>query len=282
MNTQISLPRTFRASVVLWLSAVFFTLLTLFFFFTVLFQSNAFQIWFIALGITGFTLFLWASIATVIQAEPTAIIWRMLWFERVIPWSDLGEVHDNDYQIKLISRDGFTKIKFNLQLSGYIDLLEILYAQRPDLFTLPADDVYRPQYWRDYERVQWGIVAVIFLFSGITGLLYDAGFAVLMLTLGMLSLLYLGYTWLLNTPRHVQIMSGGLQLTYVNRVEIFTIGQISQILYRKPSRMRRNNPVYRAEIWLLNGRVVPLGFAQQGTIKTYFTLRRWFGTIGAK
>lgn len=255
----------------------FFSLLTLFFVYTVLFQSNALEIWLIALGMAGFTLFLWASVATVIQAEPTAIIWRMLSFERVIRWSDLGELYDNDYQIKLVSRDGFTTIKFNVQLNSYIDLLEILYAQRPDLFTLPAEDVYHPQYWRDYERVQWVIVSAIFLFSGITGLLYDVGFGVLMLTLGMLPLLYLGYAWLLNTPRHVQIVSGGLQLTYVNRVEQFTIGQISQILYRKPSRMRRNTPVYRAEIWLMNGRVITLGFAKQGTIKTYYTLRRWFG-----
>lgn len=278
MNTPIALPHTFRASAELWVSAVLFTLLTLFLFFIVLlFQSDAVEIWFISFGMAGVTLFLWASVVTVIHVDSTGIIWRKLWFERVIPWRDLGELHDNGYQIKLISRDTFTKITFTLQLSGYVDLLEIVYTQRPDLFLLPADDVYRPQYWHDYERVQLVFVSAIFFFSGITSLLYNMQFSVPMLILAMLPALYLGYAWLLNTPRHVQIVPGGLQLTYVNRIESLDVGQISKIIYRKPSRIRRGNPVYRTEIWLLNGRAITLGFAQQGTIKTYYTLRRWFG-----
>jgi hypothetical protein len=175
----------------------------------------------IGIGVILLILFLTTSV----KISDSGITTNNLLGKKSLHWSDIRQVSSQGSSLKLHNRDGSSALSINPRLDRSVEIFDLLYSKRPDLFGIKKNNPLLRNYKRDLITLAIGVLLVIL------SLLLYSRISYLDITLGLLGLGYCGlavFRWY-SSPRKITLEKDYLIVNYVNRTYTVSADEIADI-----------------------------------------------------
>jgi len=188
-----------------------------------------------------------------------------------LKWSEIEHVSTRGQSLRLHDRDESMTLTLDSQLDGYIEILDMVFKRRPDLFNLGESNVFSRGIGNHILVIGFGLM-VIFI-SGLSFIEQDHQdinwlFAPIFLGLG-LSIIVLSFL----SPQKVVLENQTLSVKYLFKETSYKVSDINSITLEK--RRTRDGYVYFVQVGLKTGKSLKLSGFKQGSALTYQILKRW-------
>jgi hypothetical protein len=230
-------------------------------------QDLAITLFFVAvLGILAV-----ASLATLTSAvivSETEISTKRFGITRALGWSEIVRVSARGQNLRLHNEDGSVSLTVDSRLPDYAELLETIFARRPNLFDPGEDNRLSAGLAATLGRIVLGLGAIavaayLLLFQGANW------FLVLMLFLTGAIVLA---GWLF-APQAIVLEGNAMLVKYLFREASYTADAIRAINLGRTQ--TRNGPSYHVSMTSADGKQIRFGSFGPGSALTYLILKRW-------
>lgn len=234
----------------------------------------------IVLPVALFSLFIFGLIFVANSAKVTItdedITAQNIFGSRTLRWSEIHRVSGRGYEIKLHNYDGDVTVHPSSGLPGYEQIVDIIGAKRPDLFS--------PQEFNEFRRgllpfVMMALVVLLIL-GGMVGVLFgilnsspDTPIASLMPLAIFLFIAVMIGGMALSIPRMVSLEGNSLYLKYLFSEKTIRADEIKyvQLWYTQS----RNGKHYYVAVQLTNGKQIRLSGLGVSMPIAYLVLKNW-------
>lgn len=224
----------------------------------------------IGIGAILFFLFLTTSV----KISDSGITTYNLLGKKSLQWSDIRHISSQGSSLKLHNRDGSRTLSINPRMDGSVDIFDLLYSKRPDLFGIKKNNPFLRNYRSDLTTLTIGALLVIL------SLLLYARISYLDMTLGLLGLGYCGlavFRWY-SSPRKITLENDRLIVNYVNRSYSVSADEIADIQILKT----RKNQFQSVAVISPDKHVMELSGFKQSPFIVYPVLRKWHQVYAKK
>jgi len=214
-------------------------------------------------------LLIWATAS--IKVSANEISWHWLGREKRIPWDQIGRIrhHALSDNLRLYRRNGSCSILVDSQINGYLQIVEILYVKRPDLWDAgpSPSGTFRKVLWP--QLLLFGGGGVFMGVFGIKGLLEGEVLA----GLGLVAFAGLAFAVLLTQVQAVTIRDDELVIKYVFRKQRVKASSVEQI--RMVAEQSGSGTAHAVVVHLKNGKKISLVGFREGAPKLFYALGAW-------
>lgn len=235
---------------------------------------------FIVLPLALFSLFIFGLIFVANSAKVTItdedITAQNIFGSRTLRWSEIHRVSGRGYEIKLHNYDGDVTVHPSSGLPGYEQIVDIIGAKRPDLFS--------PQEFNEFRRGLLPFVMMAFVILLILGGMVVGGFGILnsspdtpIVSLMPLAIFLFIAVMIggmaLSIPRMVSLEGNSLYLKYLFSEKTIRADEIKyvQLWYTQS----RNGKHYYVAVQLTNGKQIRLSGLGVSMPIAYLVLKNW-------
>ena len=209
-------------------------------------------------------------VASSVKVSNEEIITNGLLGSKSLKWSEIGYVSPRRQSLRLHDRGENIILSLDPQLEGYIEILDLIFSKRPDLFDLSEDNVLSPTIINHVVRI--GIGLMLILFAAFFYMVQDQDMAWI-LALVFLGLgLYVILAWF-SSPQSITLENQTLFVKYLFRETSYKGSDINSTTLEK--RRTRNGYVYFVQVGTKTGKPLKLSGFKQGSALTYQILKRW-------
>jgi len=187
-----------------------------------------------------------------------------------LKWSEIGHVSTRGQSLKLHDRDENITLSLDSQLEGYIEILDVIFKKRPDLFDVGENNIMSCGLLNNITVVGFGLLVIaasVFLYLVAEEVLETMG-ALILFVIGSYTIV----NWFLGS-RGIALESRSLLVMYLFKEISYSVDDISSVSLEK--RRMNDGYVYFVRINLKSGRPFRLSTFKQGHILTYQILKRW-------
>jgi hypothetical protein len=211
-----------------------------------------------------------AYITSRVKISDEEIIVNGLLGSKSLKWSQIGHVSTRRQSLRLHDRDENVILSLDPQLEGYIEILDLIFSKRPDLFDLSEDNVLSRTTINHVVVI--GFSLMLILFAALFYIVQDQDmawiFALVFLGLG----LYVILAWFLS-PQSITLENQTLFVKYLFKETTYKVTDINAITLEK--RRTKEGYIYFVQLNLKIGKPVRLSGFKQGSALTYQILKRW-------
>jgi len=223
------------------------------------------------LGMAGIALIVGIVYATnSVRISQEEISTSTLLGTKSLRWSDIARVSTRGQSIRLHNRDEDMALTIDSQLGDYIEILDIIFNKRPELFDLNDGNELSRSLLSNLFVITLGLLIMsltfFFLFVVIN---VELIIKLIPLGIGMLFII----SWLLSAQRLI-LDGNSIKIVYFYKKITYIIDEIDSITLEK--RRTRNGTIYYVQARLKTGKRVNLPTFQQGSALTYQILKRWY------
>ncbi len=191
----------------------------------------------VALGAVGIMFSAWRAgrLKTVISED--AISTQGIFGEKSLRWNQISRASGRNNEIKLIDRDGDVTLSPSIELPGYEEIIEIIGAKRPDLFSASRHPVFK-------KNMEYAVILplVALLPIGLGAFIWqqaDEFGAIPFLIFLVIGLAVLAFSF--TAPQQARIEGGSLRIKYLWREKTFSAAEIQSVeLTHQNSRNSKN------------------------------------------
>ena len=259
-----STEKTFRHS---WFK-ILWTFLSGALFAFILYVDNELNL--LLLGIVGVLFVLGIAFAfSTVKISMDGITTTSLLGAKSLMWSEIARVSTRGQSIRLHNRDEDMALTIDSQLGGYVEILDLIFNKRPDLFDLQGDTEMSRSVLGSLALI--GIGAIIMGVAVLLLFVVDTLEPVPVLIMFGIGALFVGI-WLFGAQK-LQLDSNSMTIVYLYKKTTYTIDEINAISLEK--RRTRNGYIYFVQAQLKNGKKVNLPTFKQGSALSCQILKRW-------
>jgi hypothetical protein len=218
----------------------------------------------IGLGVILLVLFLTSSV-TISDMGITA---KNLLGKKSIQWSEIRHVSSQGASIKLHSRDGSNALSLSPRLENSVEIFDLIYSRRPDLFSLKKNNLFVRSFRNNLITLAIGLLLIVVsfvlyfniryldIFGGIVGLLFCAQAL---------------FSWYFS-PRRITMQNDCLIVNYLNKSVSHSADDIAdiQIGRTKQNQFKSVDIVFRGK-----RTVLPVSEFKQSPFIIYPVLHKW-------
>ena len=189
-----------------------------------------------------------------------------------LKWSEIGHVSPRSQSLRLHDRDENVILTLDAQLEGYIEILDLIFSKRPNLFDLNVSEskVFLRGIGTHILVIGFGLM--IILLSVLAFMEQDQDinwlFALIFLGLG----LYIIISWFLS-PQGFTLENQTLFVKYLFKETSYKVSDINAITLEK--RQTKEGYIYFVQVNPKTGKPIKLSGFKQGSAMTYQILKRW-------
>lgn len=216
----------------------------------------------IGLGVILLILFLTSSVTV----SDSRITTRNLFGKKSLQWSDIRHVSSQGSSLKLHNQDGSSAVSINPMLDKSVEIFDLLYSKRPDLFGIKKNIPLLRSYRNNLITLAIGLLLVILalllyfykdylLFAGLLGLLFCAQ--------ALLS-------WYFS-PRRITLENDCLIVNYLNKSVSYSADDIAAIQMKKTPQ----NQVKSVVVIFRNQKAMEISGFKQSPFIIYPVLGKW-------
>lgn len=217
------------------------------------------------IGIGALLLILFLT--TSIKVSDSGITTNNLLGKKFLQWSDIRHVSSQGSSLKLHNRDGSSTLSINPRLDGSVEIFDLLYSKRADLFGIKKNNPLLRNYRNDLTTLTIGVLLII-----LSLLLYST-ISYWDIPLGLLGLWYCGmavFRWY-SSPRKITLENDCLIVNYVNRSYSVSAAEIADIQILKT----RKNQFRSVAVISPDKQVMELSGFKQSPFIVYPVLSKW-------
>jgi hypothetical protein len=219
----------------------------------------------IGIGVILLVLYLTSSV----KISDLGITTKNLFGKKSLQWSEIRHVSSKGSSIRLHNRDGSSTVSISPGLDKSIELFDLLYSKRPDLFSIKKNNPLIYGFKSTFIYLGIGLLLII-----VALLLYynNNRLNILMLLLGLGNFGAALLMWYFS-PRSITLESDCLIVKYINnQSKSISIDEIDaiQIGRTKQNQFKSVDILYRNKRFVL-----PLSGFKQSPFIIYPVLRKW-------
>lgn len=210
-------------------------------------------------------------VASSVKVSDEEIITNGLLSSKSLKWSQIGHVSTRGQSLRLHDHDESVILSLDAQLEGYIEILDLIFRKRPDLFDLSEENVFSRTTINHVVFIGFGLMLILF-----SALLYMARDQDMIWILALVLLgfgLYVILSWFLS-PQSITLENQTLFVKYLFRETLYKVGDINSITLEK--RRTKEGYIYFVQLNLKIGKPIHLSGFKQGSALTYQILKRWY------
>ena len=189
-----------------------------------------------------------------------------------LKWSQIGHVSTRGQSLRLHDRDESVILSLDAQMEGYIEILDLIFSKRPDLFDLNVSEskVFLRSIGTHILVIGFGLMVILISVLGFVDQDHDLNwfFALIFLGLG----LYMIVAWFLS-PQGFTLENQTLFVKYFFKEITYKVSDINAITLEKTR--TRDGYIYFVQVNLKTGKPIKLSGFKQGSALTYQILKRW-------
>jgi hypothetical protein len=206
-----------------------------------------------------------------VKISSEEIIINGLLGSKSLRWTEIDHVSARGQSLKLHDRYENITLSLVSQLEGYIEILDLIFKKRPDLFDLSEDNVLSRTAINNVVVIGFG--RMLILFSTFFYIMRDQDM-IWILTLIFLGLgLYVILSWFLS-PQSIALENQALFVKYLLKETSYKVSDIkNSIILEK--RKTRDGYVYFTQVNPKMVKPLKLSGFKQGSALTYQILKRW-------
>lgn len=220
----------------------------------------------IGIGVILLILFLTSSVTI----SDSAVTTRNLFSKKSLQWSEIRHVSSKGASIKLHNQDGRNSVSISPGLDKSVEIFDLLYSRRPDLFSIKKNNPLVYSFKRTFTYLAIGLILI-----SVSLLLYfnNNGYLnILMLLTGLGNCGAALLMWYFS-PRSIVLENDCLIVKYINNksksisaddIDAIEIGRTKQNQYKSVDILFRNRQS-----------VLPLSGFKQSPFIIYPVLNKW-------
>jgi len=268
-------PRVYKNSPFLLL---FIVLIFLFFLGSIIFAFGSSLIQYV-IPIAGFSLFIFGAIFVVLASRTIVsddeISVQGLFGTKTLRWTEIGSASGWGYAMKLQSSDEDIKISVSPRLPGYEDVIEVVGAKRPDLFS-PMEHKEMRRGFAPYLGMMFfvlalGGVSIAFIFATLND--PNESLSVYMPLLFIVAIALFMVVTTLSAPRALILEGNTMNLKYLLSERTISADEVRlvQLSYTQT----RNGKRYFIALNLTSGKNIRLSGLGLSLPIAYLVLKNW-------
>jgi len=255
--------KTFRHS---WFKVLWMFVSGLLFAF-ILYADNDLNL--IMLGIIGLLFVMGITFAfSTVKISMDGVTTTSLLGAKSLMWSEIARVSTRGQSVRLHNRDEDVALTIDSQLGGYIEILDLIFSKRPELFDLHEDTELSRSVWGVLILIGVGSILMGFAVLALLGIDMDPIIALVLFGLGAIFVII----WFLGAQK-LELDANSMTIVYLYKRTTYTIDEINAITLEK--RRTRNGYIYFVQAHLKNGKKVNLPTFKQGSALSCQILKRW-------
>ena len=212
-------------------------------------------------------------LTTSVMVSKSTITTKTILGAKSLNWSEISHASSQGSSLRLLNDAGNIVLNINPRLDGLVDILNLIFAKRPDLFGINRNNPLVRSFRSNVITLTIGLLIIILavLLYFYKNYLYASGF--LGLLFGFQSLL----SWY-SSPRNIALDENYLLVNYLNRSLRFSVDDIESIQIGRTEQ----NQLKSVFIVFRNKRVMEVSGFKQTPFIIYPVLKHWHEKYAAK
>jgi len=205
-----------------------------------------------------------------VEISDEKIVTHGLLGSKSLKWFEIDHVSVRRQALRLHNHDEDVILSLDSQLEGYIEILDVIFKKRSDLFDVSETNVFSRSMGTNILVIGFGLMVIFLsaLFFVVQGQDINWFFALVFLGLG----LYIIVSWFLS-PLSMVLENQKLFVKYLFREISYKVSDINSITLEK--RRTRDGYVYFVQVGIKKDKPLKLSGFKQGSALTYQILKRW-------
>jgi hypothetical protein len=217
----------------------------------------------IGIGVILLILFLTSSVTI----SDLGITTKNLLGKKSLPWSEIRHVSSKGSSLKLHNRDGSTTLSINPRLDQSVEIFDVIYSKRPDLFSIKKNNPLVHNFSNNFFTLAIGL-----LLLALSLLLY-LNKSYLEVVGGLVGLFFCAralFSWY-TSPHKITLENDCLIVKYINRSYSISAGDVAAILVGKT----KQNQFKSVEVIFRDANTMEISGFKQSPFIIYPVLSKW-------